>query len=525
MKKYKGEKVAFALSKIEFLEAVDDAKFARAKIYAFKTGKNSHMITAAEAILKEFAETILDVPLVCYYDKRTKDLAGHEPGEVSIGYVDPNAKITYEKDETDGETWLVVEAKIWKRYSGQVLKLFKESLHKKPVSVELIVTESEKSGNETIMKQFAFFAVTILGSLIPPAVAGANAEIIKYSQEEYEKDKAEEENKREENINMKEYLEKFGMTYVEMREVISMSCREKKYQEEGSDYAYSKYYVVDFCEKYAYVSDNETGKYQALPYSFEDEKCMVDFENAKDAKRAWMVDESNSDMTDNGVMTMAKIIIASDEKMDNIADENLVFESKVIEATNTEAIEAKNLEIADFEKSISEKDSTIKTLEDEKNKLVAKTEAFEGEILELNNSINAFGSDLDASKETINSLTKANEELEEFKIEATATFEAIAKSERISKVSFITRDMEAKGSKMPEAEVEEWTNKALNFSENEEWSQYEEIEVWEKDFKAATVEYLSAVETKVPAHSRWALDVTDDENKSSGSGRWKDLQN
>lgn len=460
-----GRRIQFTAEKIEFVENVKDLKFSKVKLYAFKTGVNSHMITASEDVLKEYSDTIIDCPLVCYFDESTGDLAGHEPEEVPIGFIPQDAKITFEKDESDGEVWLCVEALIWKYYSGEVLELFEDSGDTKPVSVELVVFDSVVEDNEEKMTKFEFWAVTILGTNVAPSVKGAKAQILQY-QADYESDKeeyyknckrkifTEKEVEKDMDFNKEDFLAKYEMSAQEMDNLLSDATRAYKYEIPGEDGEYTKYYLMDYDSTYIYADDWEEGGYKALSYEIkEGNEVIVDFENPKEARRVWMVGESVSkDMSDDAINTMAKVKMASENAKEdaNIWNE---FEDYSLY----------------FEKQ-SDRDALITTHTEELNKL-------QDEVTELT--------------ESNQTLTAEVEGLQDVKVQLEAKEKADAELQRNSDIAGICNYIRD-NSDIPKEKIDEWVEKANKFEEVEEYNQYEDLEVWKKDFIAEAFEYPKA---------------------------------
>ena len=65
---------------------------------------------------------------------------------------------------------LSVIAYVWKKYTGELLHIFKRDGGKKPVSVEMIVYETKNRPDGSIeLLDFKYEGVTILGSFVTPS--------------------------------------------------------------------------------------------------------------------------------------------------------------------------------------------------------------------------------------------------------------------------------------------------------------------------------------------------------------------
>lgn len=155
----------FSVEDIEEVNDNVDKDFITARIKAFADGDNRHHLYISEDTLKNAANTIYDKPLVWIYDKYTDDIGGHDTEECPCGFVHrENNPIEFE-DTDDGRHMLVVNAKIWKKYSGGILDFFKRDGFEKPVSVEIEFPPEAQVQNEkgmTEITEFAFRAITVL---------------------------------------------------------------------------------------------------------------------------------------------------------------------------------------------------------------------------------------------------------------------------------------------------------------------------------------------------------------------------
>jgi hypothetical protein len=200
------DKIKFSVDKIDFIEDSRNNQFGVFKLYAFASGDNAHGLPVSVSTLKKTAYTIYNKPIVWKYEWFSDDAGGHEEDEVPCGFVyKENNPIKFTKLK-DGRVMLVVNALVWKKYSGRLMEIFARDDAEKSVSVEIEVYETKdlKDGKTELM-DFVYTAITILGEKINPAIPMARAEVLQFSKEkeEYEKVYKEYFEDKYENINFK----------------------------------------------------------------------------------------------------------------------------------------------------------------------------------------------------------------------------------------------------------------------------------------------------------------------------------
>lgn len=190
-------KITFSMSNAEVITSkeVNDSQFSLLRIKVFSDAVTSHGYKCSTGVLKKCAYTILGKPVLVYYSILKEDFEGHEDSmfkkEMPCGFVPKESKISFETDD-NGVTYLVVDAYIWNLYFDYIMDVFERDGGEKDVSVELLIIESEEKENYTEMTDLCFTGLTLLGNNIPPACKGANAEVIKFSEQETDFKKAKE---------------------------------------------------------------------------------------------------------------------------------------------------------------------------------------------------------------------------------------------------------------------------------------------------------------------------------------------
>jgi len=184
------DKLKFTVNDIKLVDNLDSSKFALLNIECFASGDNAHDITVTEEVLKKAEKTIFYIPVVWFYDVIFDDAGGHDKKEVPCGFVPKASKISYEILD-DGRTMFIVEALVWKKYSGKLMSIFKREDGKKNVSVEISINDySEKEDDGIEILDYSYDAITVLGEVYTPAILGANAKVMQFAK--FAKDEKEE---------------------------------------------------------------------------------------------------------------------------------------------------------------------------------------------------------------------------------------------------------------------------------------------------------------------------------------------
>lgn len=177
------EKLSFSIENAEMIDENPNSNFAVMSLDFFASGKNLHDMYVSEETLNRTAPTIKNCPLVWKYDSILDDIGTHDKSELPCGFVPEQAEIT-SKVLPDGRTMLSVMAYVWKRYTGEILSFFKRDGGVKPVSVEMSVFAMKQIADGlTELLDYRFEAITVLGSLVTPAIPLAKASVLSFAQE------------------------------------------------------------------------------------------------------------------------------------------------------------------------------------------------------------------------------------------------------------------------------------------------------------------------------------------------------
>lgn len=182
------KKLRFEIDDADIINEPENSHFATAKIRAFSTGLSRHNTNCDLDTLKRTASTIYEKPIVFEFDPRFSDFKTHNEGvTIPAGFVVPDSAEF--KEFPDGRYGLMVLAKIWKKYSGKFVDIFKnDNTTKKAVSVELeILDADEKSDGVLNLKDMVFAAICVLGDVFTPASPDAEIQMLSFSKE-YQED-------------------------------------------------------------------------------------------------------------------------------------------------------------------------------------------------------------------------------------------------------------------------------------------------------------------------------------------------
>ena len=177
------KKLFFEINNADLVKDDPNSNFALLSLDFFASGKNKHDTFVSEDTLLKYADTIKNCPVVWKYDPVLDDIGTHDPRETPCGFVPQDSAITH-RTLPDGRTMLTTLSYVWKKYSGSLLDFFKRDGGEKPVSVEMSLFDSREGPDNLLeLTDYKFDAVTILGTLVTPAIPLANATVLQYSDE------------------------------------------------------------------------------------------------------------------------------------------------------------------------------------------------------------------------------------------------------------------------------------------------------------------------------------------------------
>lgn len=286
-----------------------------------------------------------------------------------------------------------------------------------------------------------------------------------------------------ENQNEKEVAVSFAKSN-ELFAKLNESCGNVKYAKDEQEVA--KYSMLDYCESFAYVIDNESKKMFAVPYKYSDEVMEADFANIKHATMKCEASDEEVDM--EVMMSMVKAVCSLME--DSFAtDDNQEPLGQVARSEKETEDEAETIteEMADEDFESKEEEVVEEETEDEEKEDAEKVEM----SAKLEEVTNKFAE-----------LEKECAELRTFK-------ENIIEQEKASKIEFAINEV---SKTMPKDVIENWRKKVVEFAS---------VDAWTNALKADAFNYIKdVVETKNDGFTRMGLPHSNENNKTS-TGLWK----
>lgn len=161
----------------QWTEAYPEHKFAVYKCCFLSTKPNAHKLNIEDAVLREYADTILGNFLVAKV--QFGDAMSHEKDEIIYGYFPREQDVEFVED--DDVTKAYAYAVVSKLYSKEFNGIF-EFDNLRNSSVEMAV-ETEDD-NESKVLSFDIFGLTCLGKRINGSCPDADIEIVRFTAEE-----------------------------------------------------------------------------------------------------------------------------------------------------------------------------------------------------------------------------------------------------------------------------------------------------------------------------------------------------
>lgn len=428
----------FAVDGFEF-EDVKDARFAKGIIHAFADGENAHTHPIETKVLIDCANSVYDIPLVCRYNGFTDDFMSHEADETPIGFIKETSPtysnpIVFEK-HTDGRTFLVIKALIWKKYAKDAVRVFKNSEGKKAVSVEITITKGEEIDGKVRVDEFVLDGITVLGDFVKPAVKDARIQV------EFAQDKT-------------DYLN--GLKFADTTE----ETGEQDMADENNMAQDGQVSCADDTTK------PEDGENMSVVGT---DGCACNGNMADDGNAGSDKTDGNEDMSEDGKngKNMSEIPpqnCACDDNA-NMADDGDNDENKPAEDGKKNDESKTDTDDKSEKMSLETAMSQIATMSDKINELEAQNKAYMSQIESM--------SDYDA--------------LKQFKF---ATEQRIKQEADMATMNKVMSDIAARGCNMSDEEKEALKAKFSEFSSVDAWSNYVKAQAFEKFENNSSVQQI-----------------------------------
>lgn len=428
----------FAVDGFEF-EDVKDARFAKGIIHAFADGENAHTHPIETKVLIDCANSVYDIPLVCRYNGFTDDFMSHEADETPIGFIKETSPtysnpIVFEK-HTDGRTFLVIKALIWKKYAKDAVRVFKNNEGKKAVSVEITITKGEEIDGKVRVDEFVLDGITVLGDFVKPAVKDARIQV------EFAQDKT-------------DYLN--GLKFADTTE----ETGEQDMADENNMAQDGQVSCADDTTK------PEDGENMSAVGT---DGCACNGNMADDGNAGSDKTDGNEDMSEDGKTkeNMSEIPpqnCACDDNA-NMADDGDNDENKPAEDGKKNDESKTDADDKSEKMSLETAMSQIATMSDKINELEAQNKAYMSQIESM--------SDYDA--------------LKQFKF---ATEQRIKQEADMATMNKVMSDIAARGCNMSDEEKEALKAKFSEFSSVDAWSNYVKAQAFEKFENNSSVQQI-----------------------------------
>lgn len=433
----------FAVDGFEF-EDVKDARFAKGIIHAFADGENAHTHPIETKVLIDCANSVYDIPLVCRYNGFTNDFMSHEADETPIGFIKETSPtysnpIVFEK-HTDGRTFLVIKALIWKKYAKDAVRVFKNSEGKKAVSVEITITKGEEIDGKVRVDEFVLDGITVLGDFVKPAVKDARIQV------EFAQDKT-------------NYLN--GLKFSDTKEETGEQdmADENKMAQDGQ---------VNCADDTTKPEDGENMSAAGT------DDCACNGNMADDGNAGSDKTDDNEDMSEDG---------NADEDMSETPPQNCACDDNANMADDGDNDENKPAEDdKKDDESKSEDDDNSDNDESEKMSI----EAAMSQIATMSDKINELEAQNKAYMSQIESMSDY-EALKQFKF---ATEQRIKQEADMATMNKVMSEIAARGCNMSDEEKEALKAKFSEFSSADAWSNYVKAQAFEKFENNSSVQQI-----------------------------------
>lgn len=378
------KKISFSVENAEVISENPNSNFAIASLDFFASGDSLNNTYVSEETLMRTAKTIKNCPLVWKYDEERDDIYTHDRDEVPCGFVPDSSEVKSRK-LPDGRTMLSVIAYVWKRYTGEILNIFKRDGGEKPVSVEVSVYDVEELPDGRMeLLDYKYEGITMLGSLVTPAIPMARANILTFSEMEKEYN---------EDLKKEFYFSDIDMTIPdEIRENAKKGIDLKKKDGKGGSsvsVSFAKYlvksediseekirYMNEYFSKLPSIKPKDTTEYllmggdKGLEWCSETVSKMDDadkhFKDTHERKNGKWVKKEKMNMKDEKNMSLDEETVDVVENVEGELDNSTVIEEEFSEDTIEEKPDTETEETEDFSEEEDEEEEEVDMAEDDK---------------------------------------------------------------------------------------------------------------------------------------------------------------
>jgi hypothetical protein len=175
----------------------DPERYTKMRIKVMHTGLNLNNTSFGMDSIERAKPTLSNIPLLAFIKstdgEENADFDGHNfeirvtEGELKYVYLGrPVGMIpetnNYEVVQEEDRTYVVVDGYIWNDYANQALDIIERD-GGKSVSMEVSIDDYEDKGSYFEINNFKYTGIALLGEGVNPAMVGAKADLVKYSQD------------------------------------------------------------------------------------------------------------------------------------------------------------------------------------------------------------------------------------------------------------------------------------------------------------------------------------------------------
>lgn len=489
----------FTVEDIKLIQELSDSQLAIAEVKVCHDNMNLHEKPIDLLAMKNASSTLINKWLVAGFDG-WKDFKGHEgKAQLIIGFFPKENDFRY--IEEDGKTFFIANAIISKNYASWAYEIFqKENLKECSMEITVLETEQRDDGFEWITS-YIYNAVTVLGHNNSAACPGSDVQIVKFSTEELV-EKGEKAysiwakiSSKEEDIVIKEAVEKFSLNSSQIRDILNNALSEYKYK--SGNYEYQKYYVNCYDDIYVYVDDNEDyTKTYRMTYNIVNNIAIVDVENKEDVIRGNFIPVNAAEETEQEFTSDANTEATAQAELNkNQAEVNKNLTEECKEGTSEEGKEETEEE--------GEEETTEECKEETEVPMMMSEDEMKSKMDEMQKQMDDMKSCIDEMKskteEKMAVYMTENENLKKFKAD-------IEEKEMMAVIEYtLSEVMES----MPKEKMEELREDTKNFSA-------ENINVWVNKVKAEAFTF-SKGKSNNEGFIRVGLPFVSDDKKESNS--------
>ena len=439
-------------SKIKLVKNSSESQFINVEIDVCRSGQNSHRMPISKEALKISAYSVKGVPILAEFVNDGTDVFGHGENEVAVGFVteeEPNII------ERDGELYLNVKAKLWKSYYLNLVEIFKKRNNVLEVSMEANIIEGEepKGVLEGKIDLFSIYGVTLLS--VRPSIVGSKATVLTFSEmkdifiketfgenQKQNELNVEEENELDFNTDNKTREEEkmeFSLTADQKRKILQTSL--DKMDSNNSEYCS---WLKDYDEEYMYAYIGE--KCYKIPYTIQDDNSVT-------------IDLTSKIEVLEGFVEMSE---AEKNEFENFIQKRQEYakENKTTEDEKDDEGE-KDDDEEDDDEEVNKTDEAEEKKEEEKTDFEEKYNSLKERYAELEKENLSM-------KETLEKQSDY-EELKKFQL---AVFEKEKLDSEMIEMKKVMSNLENKGVKMSEKDIEDLYSKKSEFENVGAWSNY-----------------------------------------------------